>query len=205
MTRLRSILPGLSRLTVAGMALSLAVALAQPAPPAAGPWMNKALTPDERADLIVKAMTLDEKISLLHGNGWKEVGVPPERLPLRALGNAGFIPGIPRLGVPDLQMADATVGVTHSSLFGRYSTPLPSTIGEAASWDVDLAREYGALIGRELRDAVLGLEASDQLALAVMRSVTTGVVAATTVSSAGPISRQSSLSKGSRKPTQALT
>ena len=152
MTRLRSILPGLSRLTVAGMALSLAVALAQPAPPAAGPWMNKALTPDERADLIVKAMTLDEKISLLHGNGWKEVGVPPERLPLRALGNAGFIPGIPRLGVPDLQMADATVGVTHSSLFGRYSTPLPSTIGEAASWDVNLAREYGDLIGRELRD-----------------------------------------------------
>jgi beta-glucosidase len=152
MTRLRNILPGLSKLTVAGMALSLAVALAQPAPPAAGPWMNKALTPDERADLIVKAMTLDEKISLLHGNGWKEVGVPPEKLPPRALGNAGFIPGIPRLGIPDLQMADATVGVTHSSLFGRYSTPLPSTIGEAASWDVNLAREYGDLIGRELRD-----------------------------------------------------
>jgi beta-glucosidase len=44
------------------------------------------------------------------------------------------------------------VGVTHSSVFGRYSTPLPSTIAEASSWDVELAREYGSLIGRELRD-----------------------------------------------------
>ena len=55
-------------------------------------------------------------------------------------------------GIPDLQMADAAVGVTHSSVFGRYSTPLPSGIAEAASWDLDLAREYGSLIGRELRD-----------------------------------------------------
>jgi beta-glucosidase len=157
MTRLFDTLPCRSGLAAAALALAFAVApaLAQPAPPPekpAGPWMNKTLSPDQRADLIVKAMTLDEKISLLHANGWEEVMSPPEKLPRRALGNAGFIPGIPRLGIPDMQMADATVGVSHSSMFGRYSTPLPSTIGEAASWDVDLAREYGLLIGRELRD-----------------------------------------------------
>jgi beta-glucosidase len=157
MTRLLNALPCRSGLAAAAMALALAVtpALAQPAPPpqkAAGPWMDKTLSPDQRADLIVKAMTLDEKISLLHANGWEEIMSPPDKLPRRALGNAGFIPGIPRLGIPDMQMADATVGVSHSSMFGRYSTPLPSTIGEAASWDVDLAREYGDLIGRELRD-----------------------------------------------------
>ena len=150
-------LPRLSRLTVAALALTLAVAPAlaqfggQPQKPA-GPWMDKTLSPDRRADLVVKALTLDEKISLLHGNGWEELISGPDKLPPRALGNAGFIPGIPRLGIPDLQMADATVGVTHSSMFGRYSTPLPSTIAEASSWDVDLAREYGALVGRELRD-----------------------------------------------------
>ncbi len=155
MTKLLSTLPRLSRLTIATLALALAVApvLAQfgrPPQKPAGPWMNKTLSPDQRADLVIKALTLDEKISLLHANGWEMGG--PETLPLRALGNAGFIAGIPRFGIPDLQMADATVGVTHSSVFGRYSTPLPTTIAEASSWDVDLAREYGSLIGRELRD-----------------------------------------------------
>lgn len=117
-----------------------------------GPWMDKTLSPDQRADLLVKALTLDEKIALLHGNGWGELLGGPDNLPARALGNAGFIPGVRRLGIPDMQMADAAVGVTHSSVFGRYSTPLPSGIAEASSWDIDLAREYGALIGRELRD-----------------------------------------------------
>jgi beta-glucosidase len=114
--------------------------------------MDKTLSPDQRADLLVKALTLDEKISLLHGNGWGEILAGPDRMPARALGGAGFIPGIPRLGIPDQQMADAAVGVTRSSTFGRYSTPLPSGIAEASSWDADLARGYGALIGRELRD-----------------------------------------------------
>jgi len=157
MTKLLDTLPRLSRLTIAALALSLAAApvLAQSGRPPqkpAGPWMNKTLSPDQRADLLVKELTLDEKISLLHGNGWEELMGGPDKLPPRALGNAGFIPGIPRLGIPDMQMADATVGVTHSSVFGRYSTPLPSTIAETSSWDVELAREYGSLIGRELRD-----------------------------------------------------
>ena len=39
----------------------------RPAP--TGPWMNTALSPDERADLVIKQMTLDEKIALLHGVG----------------------------------------------------------------------------------------------------------------------------------------
>jgi beta-glucosidase len=155
-TNLRNHLPRLSRLTLASLVLALAVApvLAQLGGPQkpAGPWMDKTLSPDQRADLLVKELTLDEKISLLHGNGWEELLGGPDKLPPRALGNAGFIPGIPRLGIPDLQMADATVGVTHSSVFGRYSTPLPSTIAEASSWDIELAREYGSLIGRELRD-----------------------------------------------------
>ena len=43
------------------------------APKPTGPWMNTALSPDERADLVLKEMTLDEKIALLHG-----VGMPTE-------------------------------------------------------------------------------------------------------------------------------
>src|SRR5919202_1593543 len=49
-------------------------------------------------------------------------------------------------------MADSAVGVARGALRGRYSTALPSDLALAASWDPKLAGEYGALIGRELRD-----------------------------------------------------
>jgi beta-glucosidase len=123
-----------------------------PRPKPTGPWMNKSLSPDRRADLILAQMTLDEKISLLHGGGWQTIFAGPDAPPSKSLGNAGYIPGIPRLGIPDLQMADAAVGVARSAAFGRYSTALPSCVAEAASWDLDVAREYGTLIGVELRD-----------------------------------------------------
>ena len=60
--------------------------------------------------------------------------------------------GIPRLGIPDLQLADSAVGVRAAAERGRYATLLPSTLAEAATWDLKLAFAYGDLIGRELRD-----------------------------------------------------
>ena len=146
-------------LTLALLTIGIATARAQfpfqPQKPK-GPWMDKTLSPDQRADLAIAQMTLDEKIALLHGGGWAELfalfapdGTAPAT---RSLGNAGYIPGIARLGIPDLQMADAAVGVTHGSVFGRYCTALPSGVSEASTWDLTMAREYGALIGRELRD-----------------------------------------------------
>jgi len=41
-----------------------------PPPPTSRPWMNTSLSPDERADLVVAQMTLDEKVQLVHGTGW---------------------------------------------------------------------------------------------------------------------------------------
>jgi beta-glucosidase len=125
-----------------------------------GPWMDKSLSPNKRADMVIEQMTLDEKLSLLHGGGggFGGPGGPggaPGAQPAaatRSLGGAGYISGIPRLGIPDLQMADAAVGVTRGGARSRYSTALPSTVSEASSWDPKLAYEYGALIGRELRD-----------------------------------------------------
>jgi beta-glucosidase len=116
--------------------------------------MDKSLSPDRRADLLIGEMTLEEKISLLHGGGWRALfGTPGSPAPpTRSLGGAGFIPGIPHLGIPDLQMADAACGVTRGAGYSRYSTALPSDISEASSWDLKLAHDYGALIGRELRD-----------------------------------------------------
>jgi len=117
-----------------------------------GPWMDKTLTPDRRADLVLQQMTLDEKIALLHGNGMP--GWPravPHANPSLGNGGAGFVLGVPRLGIPIIQISDAAYGVRSSGENGRYSTALPSNVASAASWDAQAACAYGALIGRELR------------------------------------------------------
>lgn len=116
-----------------------------------GPWMNRNLSADERATLVLKEMTLDEKISLLHGTGLSGLS-PLSPLAVKSNGGAGYVVGIPRLGIPAIQMSDAAYGVRQSGENGRYSTALPDDLAGAASWDLDAAYEYGALIGRELRD-----------------------------------------------------
>ncbi len=114
-------------------------------------WMNTALAADERADLLLKVLTLDQKIQLLHGTGDPHEG-PADPHAADGNGGSGYVPGFPDLDLPGLQMDDSAYGVAYSAGSGRYSTALPSPLGLAASWDTELAREYGALIGRELRD-----------------------------------------------------
>ena len=121
------------------------------APPApTGPWMNASLSPDERADLVIKEMTLDEKVALLHG-----IGMPTDE-PVNLINapsnrGVGYAVGVPRLGIPGIDMSDAAYGVRSSGVNGRYSTALPANVAAAASWDTDAAFAYGALIGHELR------------------------------------------------------
>jgi beta-glucosidase len=134
-------------LVIAILCLALLPAFAQMA---SAPWMNTSLSPDQRAALVVKQMTLDEKIALLHGTGMKGLG-PMSPLAVGSNGGAGYVVAIPRLGIPAIQMSDAAYGVRVSGENGRYSTALPSNLAGAASWDLDAAYEYGALIGRELR------------------------------------------------------
>ena len=115
-------------------------------------WSDKSLSPDARADMVIKEMTLDEKIQLLHGPGWNAIFSAPESGPLtRAISVLGFIPGIPRLGVPDLQMTDCVVGVSGAGAKGRYATALPSAESMATAWDPALSYEIGTMIGREVR------------------------------------------------------
>ncbi len=136
--------------SVATLTVALTVALTAPALAQQHPWMNTSLSPDDRADLVLKKMTLDEKILLMHGQGMPGWSRP---MPKTYLGNqgAGFVFGIPRLGIPQIEMSDAAYGVRMSAQNGRYSTALPSNIAAAASWDPEAACDYGALIGRELR------------------------------------------------------
>ena len=112
--------------------------------------MDASLSPDVRADMVLKEMTLDEKIAMLHG-----VGMPTEDplTPENAASNrgVGYVVGVPRLGIPGIDMSDAAYGVRSSGANGRYSTALPADVAAAASWDTAAAFQYGALIGRELR------------------------------------------------------
>jgi beta-glucosidase len=78
--------------------------------------------------------------------------MPAESGPgVRALQGGGFIPGVARLGIPDLQMSDAVVGISSDGSKSRYATAFPSALAEASSWDLKLAYETGATIGSELR------------------------------------------------------
>jgi beta-glucosidase len=113
--------------------------------------MNPALDPDTRADLMIHEMTLDEKIQLVHGDGWGVLRAGAYVAPTHN-GGAGFVPGIPRLHLPDINLADSAVGIRMAALQSRYATLLPSVIGMASSWDPDAAFLYGSVIGRELRD-----------------------------------------------------
>lgn len=127
-------------------------------------WDDRSLSPDERARLMVAAMTLDEQISLLRtqpGFGLLSLGVPlpptvPESMrkhtPPGALGSAGFVAGIPRVAMPAQQMSDASLGVANLGGFlrrGDESTSLPASLALAATFDLALAREAGRMLGAE--------------------------------------------------------
>ncbi len=113
---------------------------------------DTSLSPDERADMVIKDLTLDEKIQMVHGLGWQALFMPPESGPgVRAIAAGGFIPGIPRLGIPDLHMSDSVEGISGIGGTGRYATALPSAETMAAAWDPALSYEIGTMIGGELR------------------------------------------------------
>ncbi len=119
-------------------------------PPKHYAWSDATMTPDARADLVIKEMTLEEKISILQGQGAPFGSAPAG--PSESNGGAGWSVGIARLGIPAIQMADSAYGVTRGAASGRYSTALPNNLAAASSWDPHAAFVYGALIGRELRD-----------------------------------------------------
>ncbi|HEX4311467.1 MAG TPA: glycoside hydrolase family 3 C-terminal domain-containing protein [Acidobacteriaceae bacterium] len=132
-------------------ALSVSAQKAPQPKPDNRPWMNKSLSADQRADLVMKEMTLDEKMNFVHGTGWNGLR-PDAEIPKGSLGGAGYVQGVARLGIPGINMADSAVGVRLAAQGGHYATLLPSVLGAACSWDQDALRLYGSVIGRELRD-----------------------------------------------------
>ncbi|MGB8388869.1 beta-glucosidase [Mycobacterium sp.] len=99
-------------------------------------------------------MTDDERFSLLVGvMGAGEIWpLRDERIPPDVPMSAGYVPGIPRLGVPALLMSDAGLGVTNPGYRpGDTATALPAGLALAASFNPSLARTAGEAIGQEAR------------------------------------------------------
>lgn len=117
--------------------------------PALRPWCDTALSPDARADLVLDAMTQDEKISLLAGDAITPSGALGDT-PLGQIAgesaHAGQSLGVPRLGIPTMYFTDGPAGVRQGP-----ATALPSPLGLAATWNPDLAGAYGAVIGDEAK------------------------------------------------------
>jgi beta-glucosidase len=119
----------------------------------AKPWLNKALSPDERANLLEHAMTREERIRLVHGPMSLPQFMPDKILPEGAVASAGFIPGIVRLGIPHLQESDASLGVANPLMSrpGDVATALPSSLLLAATFNPKIAYDGGAVVGTEAR------------------------------------------------------
>ena len=79
-------------LPLAICATALSLALIPASAQSRGPWMKTSLSPDERAALVLKEMTIDEKISLLHGTGMKDLS-PMSPLAIHSNGGAGYVVG----------------------------------------------------------------------------------------------------------------
>lgn len=112
------------------------------------------MDPDQRARETEQQMTDDERFSLLVSvMGGNTVNpVRDERIPPDVPMSAGFVPGVPRLGVPALLMSDASLGVTNPGYReGDTATALPAGLALGATFNPALARASGAMLGREAR------------------------------------------------------
>jgi beta-glucosidase len=123
-----------------GTALALGAGLAQS-------QSVPVVTGDARVDKLLSQMTLDEKMTLIHGT---------QEDPAVYQGQAGYLAGIPRLGIPGLRLADGPPGV----LTRHPSSAETATMGVAATFSRKLAEENGLVIGRE--DRALGIDVSLQ-------------------------------------------
>ena len=132
------------RQAIAGVALLLAGT----AMPAAA---QDAGDPDQRAARTLTQMTPEEKISLLHGPmpSLLTAAKRPAGVPI----GAGIVMGVPRLGIPNLTETDASLGVSNLNDLrkGDVATAMPSGMAQAASWNPELLRTGGAMIGSEAR------------------------------------------------------
>ncbi len=110
-----------------------------------------------RIDKLLSEMTLEDKMNMIRGD------VEPDAT---NQGQAGYLPGVPRLHVPSLRMADGPPGLL-TRVPAQAET---ATMGVAATFSVADARANGEVIGREARS--LGIDVILQPFINIDRDIT---------------------------------
>lgn len=101
-------------------------------------WCDASMSPDARAQLVVAAMSLEQKIDYVAGDNPSSAAT--------CVPYCGVVNGIPELDIPPIRMNDGPVGVR-----GGQSTALPVPLALASTFNPALAFETGALVGNETR------------------------------------------------------
>src|SRR5271169_5346463 len=112
---------------------------------------------EARVDRLLKQMTLEEKMNLIRG-GLEDPSVYQ--------GQAGYLPGVPRLHIPSLRFADGPPGVL-TRVPAQAET---ATMGVAATFSLKDAEANGTVIGREARS--LGIDVVLQPFVNIDRDIT---------------------------------
>lgn len=139
--RSRRRLTGFGLLALVGIATApLPQAGAATAPCPAGsarPWCDPARSPDERAGLLLAAMTKQERIELLGGDELVgAIGLPGT--------HTGTLRGVSRLGLPTVHLTDGPAGIRS----GR-ATALPAPVLVASSFSRSTAAAASTVLGTE--------------------------------------------------------
>ncbi len=134
-----------------GATLFLLLCVAQPG--VARPATAGAEDPDTRAARVESQLTDDERFGLISGIMPIPLAGLTRPIPAGVPVTAGFVRGVPRLGLPDLLATDASLGVTNPFQLrvGDGATALPSGLAIAATFDPALAERAGAMVAREAR------------------------------------------------------
>ena len=100
-------------------------------------------TVEQDVEALLAKMTLPEKVSLAHASGKFHINA------------------IERVGIPEMWLSDGPHGVRHqiqrdswdsAGWTDDHSTYLPHLTSVAASWDLEIARLHGQVLGAEARD-----------------------------------------------------
>ena len=120
--------------------------------------LEQSADPDDRAREVEKQLTDDERFGLISSLMvhvfTPEGNVRDPRVPEDVPQIAGWVRGVPRLGVPDLLITDAALGITNPAggRPGDTATAMPSGLALGATFNRRLARETGVVLGREAKE-----------------------------------------------------
>ena len=110
------------------------------------PWMDPTLAPAARAQLLISAMSLDQKIQQIAMKPVANTTIPG--CDFSAGGR--HVEGIPELAIPTLRMTNGPFGGGDCAV-APTATGLTSALTVASSWDASVSTAWGDIIGEETR------------------------------------------------------